>query len=253
MVGVRCRIRASSSIPGSLPSSIALPRWPLRRTLRSASCGRSTKRTSACACRRRFSTSCSIGLKPSDHPSSPQEGRPFMTVAIIVLLVFAAVIAAILIMAAAKPDTFRVVRATSIKASPAKIFPAINDFQKWSAWSPYENKDPAMKRTFTGPTSGKGAGYAWEGNKNVGVGNMEITDSLAPAKVTLSLNFTRPFEAHNTVVFSLEPQGEMTLVTWAMQGPVPYIAKIMHVLVNMDKMVGKDFEIGLANLKAMAE
>lgn len=176
-----------------------------------------------------------------------------MIIVVIIAAVVIVAIAAVLILAAAKPDTFQVVRATSIKASPTKIFPAINDFQKWSAWSPYEKKDPAMRRTFSGPTSGKGAGYAWEGDKNVGIGSMEIVDSLAPSKVALRLDFTRPFEAHNTVLFTLEPQGESTTVTWAMQGPVPYVAKIMHVILNIDKMVGKDFETGLGNLKALSE
>jgi len=176
-----------------------------------------------------------------------------MTIPLIIIAVVVAAIAVILVLAAAKPDTFRVARAATIKAPPAKIFPAINDFRKWTSWSPYENKDPAMKRTISDPASGKGATYAWEGNKNIGIGAMEITESLAPSKVALKLDFTRPFEAHNTVVFSLEPQGESTLVTWAMQGPVPFIAKVVHVVFNMDKMVGKDFEIGLANLKALSE
>jgi uncharacterized protein YndB with AHSA1/START domain len=176
-----------------------------------------------------------------------------MTIAVIVAVIVVLAIAVILILAAAKPDTFRVVRATSIKAPPAEIFPAINDFRKWAEWSPYEKKDPAMKRAFSDPASGKGATYAWEGNKNIGIGSMEITDSQSPSKVALKLDFTKPFEAHNTVVFSLEPRGESTLVTWAMQGPVPFIAKIMHVVLNIDKMVGKDFEIGLANLKVLTE
>ena len=176
-----------------------------------------------------------------------------MTIALLAVAIVIVAIAAILILAAAKPSTFRVVCAISIKAPPTRIFPAINDFRKWTAWSPYENKDPGMKRTISDPASGKGATYAWAGNKNIGIGSMEITESLSPSRVALKLDFTKPFEAHNLVVFALEPQGDSTLVTWAMQGPVPYIAKIAHVVFNMDKMVGKDFEIGLANLKALAE
>jgi len=162
-------------------------------------------------------------------------------------------VAGVLLFAATKPDVFRVERAASIKAPPEKIFAVINDFGRWSAWSPYEKKDPAMKRTRSGPASGKGAVYAWEGNSEVGAGRMEITDSSAPARVVLNLDFTRPFEAHNVVEFTLEGKGEATKVTWAMRGPVPYLAKIAHVFFDMDKMVGRDFEAGLANLKAISE
>ena len=170
-----------------------------------------------------------------------------------ILLGVMAVIAAILIFAATKPDIFRVQRAVGIKAPPEKIFAIINDFKRWDAWSPWEKKDPAMKRTFGATTDGKGAVYAWEGNKDVGQGRMEIAESVPPSKVTLKLDFLKPFEAHNIVEFTLTPQGDSTNVTWAMQGPTPYFAKIIHVFMDMDSMVGKDFETGLANLKAVAE
>jgi hypothetical protein len=110
-----------------------------------------------------------------------------------------------------------------------------------------------MKRTFSATTAGKGATYAWEGNKDVGQGSMEIVESITPNKVALKLDFVKPFEAHNMVVFTLEPKGGTTNATWAMEGPVPYFAKIIHVFLDMDSMVGKDFEAGLANLKAAAE
>lgn len=171
------------------------------------------------------------------------------TIAIIV----AVLIAGVLILAATRPDTFRVQRATSIKAPPEKIFAILNDFQKWGSWSPWEKKDPAMKRTFGATTSGKGAVYAWEGNKDVGQGRMEIAESVPPSRVAIKLDFEKPFEAHNLVEFRLEPKGDATNVTWAMQGDAPYFAKIIHVFINMDKMVGHDFEAGLANLKAVAE
>jgi uncharacterized protein YndB with AHSA1/START domain len=174
------------------------------------------------------------------------------TIALIVVGLLAVVIAVVLILALTKPDTFRVERTTSIKAPPEKIFPLLNDFQSWSAWSPYEKKDPAMKRTFSGPPSGKGAIYEWDGDKSVGQGRMEIMRSTPPSNVTLDLDFVKPFEAHNTVVFTLAPQGDSTTVTWAMQGPANFISKVMQVFINMDKMVGTDFEAGLANLKALA-
>jgi len=162
-------------------------------------------------------------------------------------------IAAVLVYAATKPDTFRVTRSATIKAPPDKIYPLIADFHRWTAWSPYENKDPAMKRTYGGAPGAVGQSYAWAGDKNIGQGSMTITEAAAPSKVALKLDFVSPFEAHNTVVFSLTPQAGGTAVTWDMQGPTPFIGKIMHVFINMDKMVGDDFEVGLANLKGVAE
>jgi uncharacterized protein YndB with AHSA1/START domain len=173
----------------------------------------------------------------------------FKTIAIIVV----ALIAALLLFAATKPDTFRVERSASIKAPPEKVFALLNDFQRWDAWSPWEKKDPAMKRTFSVVTSGKGAQYAWEGNREVGQGRMEIAESVPPSKVAIKLDFAKPFEAHNLVEFTLEPKGDVTNITWAMQGDTPYFVKIIHVFLNMDSIVGKDFETGLANLKTVAE
>jgi carbon monoxide dehydrogenase subunit G len=171
----------------------------------------------------------------------------------IIAVVLAIAIAILLILAATKPDTFTVRRATAVKAPPETIFPLINDFHQWGIWSPYETKDPAMKRTYSGTASGKGAVYAWQGNKNVGSGRMEILDSSAPSKIVIKLDFFAPFEGHNTAEFTMLPQGDVTNVTWLMHGPVPFMAKIMHVLMNIDRMVGKDFEIGLANLKRLTE
>src|SRR3954462_1535863 len=167
--------------------------------------------------------------------------------------VLAIAVAIILILAATKPNTFSVRRATTVKAPPDRIFPLINDFHQWGTWSPYENKDPAMKRSYSGAASGEGAVYAWEGNKNVGSGRMEILDSSAPSKTVIKLDFFAPFEAHNTAEFTMLPQGDATNVTWLMHGPLPFMGKIMHVFINMDRMVGKDFEIGLANLKRLTE
>jgi uncharacterized protein YndB with AHSA1/START domain len=162
-------------------------------------------------------------------------------------------VVAVLIYAATQPDTFEVQRSATIKAPPDKIFPLINDYRQWSAWSPYENKDPQMKRTYGSTTSGKGATYAWEGNGNVGAGNMTIADAAPPSKIMIKLNMVKPISASNDVAFTLVPQGDSTTVTWDMQGQVPYFAKIIHVFFNMDKMVGGDFEVGLANLKTLAE
>jgi carbon monoxide dehydrogenase subunit G len=171
----------------------------------------------------------------------------------IIVAIIAVGIAGILTYAATRPDTFRVQRATSIKAPPEKIFPLLNDLHNFASWSPYEKKDPAMKRTHSGAPSGKGAVYEWDGDKNVGSGRLAIAESSPPSKVTLDLDMLRPLAAHNIVEFTLESKGESTNVTWAMKGQVPYVAKIVHVFLNVDKMVGQDFEAGLANLKAIAE
>ena len=172
---------------------------------------------------------------------------------LIVICVIAALILVVLILATTKPDTFRVERKIDIRATPDKIFALIDDFHNWAAWSPWEKLDPAMTRTFSGPASGRGTAYAWEGNKKVGKGAMEITDLTAPAKIVIKLDFYVPFEAHNTAEFTLSATGETTTVSWVMFGPAPFMAKIMHVFMSMDKMVGKDFVEGLNNMKAIAE
>jgi hypothetical protein len=170
----------------------------------------------------------------------------------IIALIVVAVIAAILIYAWTRPDTFRVARSTTIKAPPEKIVPLIEDFRAWTQWSPYENRDPNLKRTYGGAAKGRGATYTWEGNKNVGSGAMEILDS-APQKVRIKLDFFKPFEAHNIAEFTMVPAGDGTTVTWDMHGPNVFMGKLMGVFMNMDKMVGTDFERGLASMKAAAE
>jgi hypothetical protein len=171
------------------------------------------------------------------------------TIAIVVLLL----VGAVLIFAALRPDYFRVQRATSIKAPPEKIYPFINEFDRWGAWSPYEKRDPAMKRTRSGPASGKGAVYGWVGNSQVGAGRMEITDAAAPSRVVIKLDLLKPFEAHNIAEFTLERKGDATDVTWAMHGPANYLSRLIGIFINMDRMIGSDFEAGLANLKTLAE
>jgi hypothetical protein len=173
------------------------------------------------------------------------------------LLILAGVLAlavvAVLLVAATRPDTFRVQRAAVINAPPEKIFPLIEDFQAWGGWSPWEKKDPAMKRSFSGPASGKGAVYAWDGNSEVGQGSMEIVEETQPSKLILNLDFVKPFEGHNVVIFTLAPQGGATNVTWTMEGASPFITKVIGLFCDMDAMIGKEFETGLANLKTLAE
>jgi len=169
------------------------------------------------------------------------------------LIIVVVAVVAVLAMAMTKGDTFEVTRTAVINAPPEKIYPLINDFHRWQSWSPYEKKDPAMKRTYGGAPSGKGATYAWNGDKNVGSGSMEITDSTAPSKIVIKLDFTSPLEGHNIAEFTMDSAGPSTRVAWRMHGPAPLVSKIAQVFFDLDKMIGKDFEDGLANLKAMAE
>ena len=176
-----------------------------------------------------------------------------LKVAAIIVVVLIVAAAAVVAYASTRPDSFRVQRSATIKAPPEKIFSLINDYRNWPQWSPYEHRDPEMKRTYSGAPAGKGTKYAWEGNRNVGSGEMEIIDTSPPRKVLIKLDFMKPFEAHNVAEFTLEPQGETTNVTWAMHGPVPLMAKVMHMVMDIDKMVGTDFAAGLANMKTAAE
>jgi uncharacterized protein YndB with AHSA1/START domain len=175
----------------------------------------------------------------------------------IIAAVIVVVVAAVLIYAATRPDSFRVERSAAVNAPPDKIFPMISDLRAWAAWSPYEKKDPNMKRTFSGAETGKGAIYEWDGDSNVGKGRMEIIEVAQPSKVVIKLDFEKPFEGHNTAEFTMVPQGTSTNVTtnvtWAMYGPSPYMAKVIGTFMDMDNMIGKDFAAGLANLKAVAE
>lgn len=171
----------------------------------------------------------------------------------VIAIVLAAGIAAVLVFALIKPDTFRVERSLAVKAPADAIYPLVADFHRWTAWSPYEERDPAMKRTFGGTAAGKGATYAWDGNNNVGAGHMEILEANGPSRLRIKLDFERPFEGHNTAEFTFVPQGDATLVTWAMYGPAPFLSKVMQVFINMDSMIGKDFEAGLAGLKKLTE
>ena len=170
---------------------------------------------------------------------------------IAILAIVASLLRRFLIYAATKPDSFGVQRTTAINAPAEKIFPLINDLHAHTRWSPFE-KDPNMKRTHSGAPQGKGAVYEWDGDRKVGSGRLAIADST-PSNITMILEMFRPFKAHNTVNFLMEPQGSATRVTWAMRGQQPYMAKLMSTFINCDKMVGGQFEEGLAKLKAIAE
>lgn len=171
-----------------------------------------------------------------------------------IIITVLVLVAGIFIYAAAMPSDFEIRRSATIKAPPDKLFSLINDLHKMQAWSAWETVDPKMKRSYSGEAGGKGAKYAWEGNREIGQGSMEITESIPASKVALRLDFIKPFEGHNTVEFSIEPNGDNTVVTQTMKGTSSYIPKLMCLLFfDQDKMIGGKFEEGLANLKVIAE
>lgn len=170
-----------------------------------------------------------------------------------ILLAVVVIAAAITGLALTQPENFRVARSIVVAAPPEKVFGYLDDFHQWPAWSPWERLDPAMRRTYSGAPKGQGAAYAWTGNDDVGEGRMEIVEHQPGRVVGIQLDFVKPFESHNQVRFVLQPRPDGTLVTWTMSGPNPFITKLIGVFVSMDEMVGKDFEEGLALLKAAAE
>lgn len=150
-------------------------------------------------------------------------------------------------------NTFRVERAAHIQAVAETIFLLVNDFHNWHLWSPWEKLDPAMKKTYSGAPSGKGAVYEWSGNRKAGQGRMEITESASPFRIAIKLDFIRPFEGHNIAEFTLKPKNGSTDIVWSMSGPQSFFIRLMTIFISMDKMIGKDFEAGLAKLKSSAE
>lgn len=172
---------------------------------------------------------------------------------IVIGIMLGAAVAGVFAFAATRPDSFRVARFATIQAPPEVIAAQVNDFRAWRAWSPYETLDPALKRTYAGPAAGVGAVYAYEGDDKVGAGRMEILEA-SPSRTVVALNFIRPMEARKVAEFTYEPQpGGATRVTWAMNGSMPLMGKVMSLVFDMDAMVGKDFETGLAKLKKVSE
>jgi len=170
----------------------------------------------------------------------------------VALIAFGLVILGLLAVAALRPATFRVARSVIVRAEPQAVQDLIVDFRAWSRWSPYEGLDPAMSRTYEGEARGVGAIYGWSGNGKAGSGRMEVVE-VSDRRVAIRLDFLKPFEAHNLALFTLEPEGDGYRLTWAMEGPAPFMTRLMGLVFNMDRMVGRDFETGLANLKAVVE
>lgn len=170
-----------------------------------------------------------------------------------IFILIAAILIGFVVIVALRPPTFRIARQITISAPPSTVFGLVNDFHKWDAWSPWAKLDPNMRQSFEGPASGVGAMYSWNGNKKVGQGKMTILESRPGEWVCIKLEFLKPFAATNTAEFTFKPVGNQTAVLWAMTGQNNFMGKLFGLICNMDKMIGKDFEKGLSQMKAAAE
>lgn len=171
----------------------------------------------------------------------------------LILVAIALMAAGVLVLAANKPDVFRLQRSIVIDAAPERIFPLIDDLRAHEAWNPFDKPDPDTRKTHAGAAQGAGAVYEWNGKGQAGTGRLSILESAPSSRIGMRLEMLKPFKTSNQVTFTLVPEGAATNLTWSMQGPVPYPAKVLHTLFNMDRMIGKRFEVGLANLKSIAE
>jgi hypothetical protein len=171
----------------------------------------------------------------------------------IILMSFVVVLVVLAIVVAMQPEEFRVSRSAVMAAPAPAVFAQVNDLHNWEKWNPWQKVDPAMKLTFSGPPSGIGAAYAWQGNRDVGEGRLAIIESKPADLVRIKLEFLKPFAATNTAIFTFKPEGNQTAVTWSMEGRNNYFAKAINLCMNMDKMVGGQFEKGLADMKAVVE
>lgn len=170
-----------------------------------------------------------------------------------IISIIVIIVVAVLIYAATRPDSFRIERSIHIQATAEKIFPLLNDFHAWEAWSPWEKIDPKVQRIYKGTANGIGAIYEWKGNRNIGQGRLEIIEAEPPTKLVMKIDFITPFEAHNRVEFTLASKDGITQLTQAMYGPSPFISKLMGLFCNMEKMVGHKQEEGLTSIKSIAE
>jgi hypothetical protein len=171
----------------------------------------------------------------------------------IILTVVAAVVVTLLLVVAMQPEDFRIARSATIAAAPAEVFPQVNDFHCWDQWSPWAKLDPAMKTTYEGPAAGEGSAYSWSGNNKAGAGKMTMLKSQPSERLLIQLDFQRPMKATNMAEFTFDPKDRTTVVTWTLTGKKNFMAKAFHLVMNIDKLVGSDFEKGLAQLKAVVE
>jgi Polyketide cyclase / dehydrase and lipid transport len=170
-----------------------------------------------------------------------------------ILIALVVIVVGLVAVIALQPARYRVSRSTTIAAPAPVVFAQVNDFHKWSAWSPWEKIDPGMKRTYEGPPAGVGASYAWVGSREVGEGRMTIVESRPSDLIQVKLEFVKPFAGTSVAEFSFKPDGERSLVTWSMTGDKNFIAKAIHLVMSMDRMIGDQFDKGLAAMKTVAE
>jgi hypothetical protein len=170
-----------------------------------------------------------------------------------ILIVLAVIVVGLASVIALQPARYRVSRSITIAAPAPVVFAQVNDFHNWSAWSPWEKIDPAMKRTYAGPPAGAGAAYSWVGNREVGEGRMTIAESHPSDRIRVDLEFVKPFAGTSVAEFTFRPEGDRTVVTWSMTGDKNFIAKAIHLVMNMDRMIGDQFDKGLAAMKTVAE
>lgn len=170
-----------------------------------------------------------------------------------ILLALAIIALVFFVLLIGRPDEFKVARSATIAAPPAAVFEQVNDFHKWEAWSPWAKLDPACRNTYSGAAAGQDAGFAWDGNNKVGAGRMTITDSQPTQLIRIKLEFLRPFKSNNTTEFTFRPDGNRTEIIWTMTGKNNVMSKVFGLFVDCEKMVGKDFEKGLASIKSVVE
>ena len=170
-----------------------------------------------------------------------------------VLIALAVIVIVFVVVVAMRPSEYRVARTITISAPAPVVFAQVSDFHKWNAWNPWAKMDPAMKQTYEGAPAGTGAVYTWTGNRQVGEGRMTLTESRPPDLIRINLEFLKPFAATSTAEFTFRPEGQRTAVTWSMVGNLNFVAKVIHLFVGMDRMIGANFEKGLADMKSVAE
>jgi hypothetical protein len=170
-----------------------------------------------------------------------------------ILIVIAVIVIVFVIIVATRPADYRISRSTTIGAAPAVVFAQVNDFHKWESWNPWGKIDPAMKQTYEGASDGKGAIYTWAGNNEVGEGRMTITESRPSDLILINMEFFKPMAGTATAQFTFKPEGNQTTVTWAMTGKNNFMSRAVCMFMNMDKMIGGQFEKGLAAMKSIAE
>lgn len=188
-----------------------------------------------------------------DQPEVAVTRRRKFSMLTYILLGLVALVVVLAIVVSMQPGEFRYTRSATIAASPEKVFAHVNNFHKWEDWSPWAKRDPNCKTSYDGPETGEGAKFAWDGNKDVGAGNMTIIESAPHKMIAIRLEFLKPMKAINTAEFTFTPVGNQTQVTWSMFGKNSFMGKAFGLIVDCDKMIGKDFEQGLATMKSVVE